>query len=259
KWPIYTDKLEFLSQMTKDTYSNKYLLWLLPMYYKFKKTSEKLYLKELQKRITIVTDTLIVYQQIKEKNYEETRTIVNIQNFFDIIFKEIATFDEPEIIERTTIEDLQEQFSSNIENKDLLITTLSSLAYSKYGGSNRDKHFIRQILIRLNEGKGNHLLYHKMSIEHIIEDSERSKHSANIGNLVLLEQQLNDEAGKIKSTYPSEELLKQKFEKIYIKSDVPEVNCLVEDVQPIDFNADYIKQRAKDMVKRYIQKSFKNF
>ncbi|EME7170199.1 DUF1524 domain-containing protein [Enterococcus faecium] len=98
-----------------------------------------------------------------------------------------------------------------------------------------------------------------MSIEHIIEDSERSKHSANIGNLVLLEQQLNDEAGKIKSTYHPEELLKEKFEKIYKKSDVPEVKDLVDDVQPIDFNADYIKQRAKNMVERYIQKSFENF
>ncbi|EOW2622054.1 DUF262 domain-containing protein [Enterococcus hirae] len=259
KWPIYTDKLEFLSQMTKDIYSNKYLLWLLPMHYKFKNTSKELYLRELQKRITIVTDTLIIYQKIKEANAEETRTIVNIQNFFDIIFKEIATFDEPEIIDRIAIEDLQLQFSSNIENKELLITTLSLLSYSKYGGSNRDKHFIRQILIRLNEVKGNHLLYHKMSIEHIIEDSERSMHSANIGNLVLLEQQLNDEAGKIKSTYHPEELLKEKFEKIYKKSDVPEVKDLVDDVQPIDFNADYIKQRAKNMVERYIQKSFENF
>lgn len=260
KWPIYTDKLIFLSQMPKDIYSNKYLLWLLPMYYKFNITNEGLYLKELQKRITLVTDTLIVYQRLKETMGEETRSLSNIQTFFDEIFKEIATFKNPDIIERITIEDLHEQFSGNIENKDQLINALSSLSYSKYGNSDNGKHFIRQILIRLNEKKGNHLLYHKMSIEHIIEDSEKSKYSSNIGNLVLLEQKLNDKAGEAKSAISSpEELLKEKFDKIYTKSDLPEVEKLLNEVLPIDFNTDYIEQRAKDMVKRYIQKSFENF
>lgn len=260
KWPIYKDKLIFLSQMPKDIYSNKYLLWLLPMYYKFNITNEDLYLKELQKRITLVTDTLIVYQLLKETIGEETRALSNIQTFFDEIFKEIATFKNPDIIERITIEDLHEQFSGNIENKDQLINALSSLSYSKYGNSDNGKHFIRQILIRLNERKGNHLLYHKMSIEHIIEDSEKSKYSSNIGNLVLLEQKLNDEASAIKTDInPPEELLKEKFKSIYSQSDFPEVKKLLKEVQPIDFNTVYIKQRAKDMVKRYIQKSFKNF
>lgn len=259
-WPIYTDKLIFLSQMPKDIYSNKYPLWLLPLYYKFNITNNDLYLRELKKRIMIVTDVLIVYQRLKETTIEETRTLTNIQNFFDKIFKEIATFNNLDLLERITFEDLHEQFSDNIENKNQLIAALSSLSYSKHGNSDQDKHFIRQILIRLNEVKGNHLLYHKMSIEHIIEDSERSRHSSNIGNLVLLEQKLNDKASFAKSdNSSSEELLKEKFEKIYTESDLPEVKKLLNDVLSIDFNTNYIEQRAKDMVERYLQKSFKNF
>lgn len=265
-WPIYVEKLSFLSLITKDGESNKYILWLLPMYYKYKLSNDekekKKYLSELKKRITFISDVLLIYTLMKEKLPDEVKSIENIQDFFDRIFKEIATFNlnNSDISERENLENLENDFMGNIENETNLINMLSSLSYSKHNHHLvTDRFYIERILKRLNEGSGDVLINYKSSIEHILEDAERTKYSSNIGNLVLLEKYLNDKAGRLKQDKGKQELLKEKFEIIYPKSSFPEVEKLLENFLYYDFDRKAIDDRSKIIIKDYIQKAFGEF
>ncbi|WP_249958847.1 DUF262 domain-containing protein [Enterococcus sp. LX10] len=265
-WPIYVEKLSFLSLITKDGESNKYILWLLPMYYKYKLSNDekekKKYLSELKKRITFISDVLLIYTLMKEKLPDEVKSIENIQDFFDRIFKEIATFNlnNSDISERENLENLENDFMGNIENETNLINMLSLLSYSKHNHHLvTDRFYIERILKRLNEDKKNALLDYKVSIEHIIEDAEGTKCSSNIGNLVSLEKHLNDEAGRIKKDKGKQALLKEKFETIYPKSSFPEVEKLLENFLYYDFDCKAIDDRSKIIIKDYIQKAFGEF
>lgn len=257
KWPIYVEKLQFLSNIEKDGESNKYKLWLLPIHYRFKKSKKDILLKELQKRITFVADILWLYNQLKLKLPKGNESIENIQKFFDRVFKESATFENGDY-ERESLEELKEQFMSNIGNKEELINILSSqLSYSKYSDNSEDGPYIRRLLIRINETKGNHLINYKLSIEHIKEDEDGGI-ASKIGNMVLLEQDLNQEANgiKIKNKDDAEQLLSKKFESIYTKSKIPEVRFLIDDVNHIDFNETYIKKRSKKIIEKYLEYAF---
>lgn len=254
KWPIYVSRLEFLVSLFKDSYSNEYMLWLLPLYYNFKEQNNQVFLKAMSERILFVSDVLLVYQLISIESLNEFQSMKNIQAFFKEIFKEAATFNVVE--QETTFETLKNSFMDQIESKSRLVEILSSLSYSKYTNGYY-KHHIIHILIRLNMKKGNHLLDYKGSIEHIIEDSEATNYSSNIGNLVYLEKSLNSEAGMLKNQgISSEKLLIEKFRKVYKKSTFPEVIKLNKDISARDFNEQYIDVRAKTMVSRFLDCAF---
>ncbi|EIT2196918.1 hypothetical protein L1U10_002625, partial [Enterococcus faecalis] len=165
-----------------------------------------------------------------------------------------------DISERENLENLENDFMGNIENETNLINMLSSLSYSKHNHHLvTDRFYIERILKRLNEGSGDVLINYKSSIEHILEDAERTKYSSNIGNLVLLEKYLNDKAGRLKQDKGKQELLKEKFEIIYPESSFPEVEKLLKNFLYYDFDHKAIDDRSKIIIEDYIQKAFGEF
>ena len=181
--------------MQKDYESNKYVLWLLPLHFRYMETKERIYKKELQNYIDFVADVMLVYNLLRR--IVDKLTLQKFEDFFNEIFKESACYGNSSIEVKATIDELKRQFPSIINNKDQLIKKISSLTYSKYSQEN-DLYSVRFILRRLNEQRGNHLLDYKGSIEHIIEDNAPNDNSSKLGNLIYLESNLNTEAGNEK-------------------------------------------------------------
>lgn len=116
------------------------------------------------------------------------------------------------------------------------------IVYSKNANNGNNNMKAKYILNKMNQyyqGLSNGLFDDHGSVEHIIPETNGGK-SLNIGNLILLEEALNIEAGEKKYSDKKE---------IYKKSRYTEVVSFVD--ANIDWNEEMIEKRAEEMAKVY--------
>ncbi|MEG0619012.1 MAG: DUF262 domain-containing protein [Bacilli bacterium] len=264
KWSPSMEKLGFANEISRDTVTNNYTLWLLPLYDKCKKDQK--YYKALKDSIPFVTDTVFIYKLLLERGSENNYLLKLLEEFFDEIFKKFATF---EIYGNTSIIPIIDKLKLERANiigdaRNNIMSIISSLKYSE------SEYYIRYILRRLNDDKSVVLGNFKGSIEHIIEAQQRNNASDSIGNLVYLETSLNEEAAAEKNELMNEykrtelinectttelykKILTQKFEKTYIQSKYPEVENLITTHSPIDFDEEAVKERSNSIAKDFLE------
>lgn len=268
---LYREKLIFLEKVSNDSISNKYILWLLPLYSKIKSEENARdrakHLKVFKKYINFISDTIFVYALLNDKfDYEEIDLLSNIDAFFAEIYLTIIRSNKDNV--HSNLEDLNRKRMNILQpSKNALIQYISKLSYSKKIQNESDEELIRYLLKRLNEtNDGFEPTNFVGSIEHIIEDEIGTNHSSNVGNLVYLDKEYNKlaslEKQNLEKKYVAEDkekdesfydsLLTKKFNEIYIKSKYPEVIILRNDYLAIDFNNNAIDKRAIEIATRFL-------
>lgn len=235
EWLPTVSKLKFADDVSSDAVTNNYSLWLLPLY--FKRQRDEKYFKALKKAIPFVTDTVFIYKLLLEFGSDKNNTLKSLEEFFDEIFNKLASVELIEV--GTSIQPIldmliDERATILKDSKEHVISIISNWKYSKH------ETYIRYLLYRVNDDKKVVLGNYVGSIEHIIEAEESTDTSDSIGNLVVLEKSRNDEAAelknKLKKLYEgkelADELLQQKFNNIYVKSEYPAVKKLVDEYLP---------------------------
>lgn len=266
---LYKEKLVFLEKVSNDSISNKYVLWLLPLYLKVKtdeKAKEK-HLRIFKKFINFVSDTIFIYVLLNGKFVEEEMDLLsNLDTFFTDLYLSIIRTNKDNAY--SNLEDLKKKRMSILQpSKDAVIQYISQLSYSKNVQNKLDEELIKYLLKRLNEtNDGFEPANFVGSIEHIIEDETGTNHSRNIGNLVYLDREYNKKASQEKQKLEKEyeqqgrekdesfqkDLLIKKFNDIYTDSKYPEVYILLSDYQAIDFDNSAIEKRAREIALRFL-------
>ncbi|WP_157456704.1 hypothetical protein [Carnobacterium maltaromaticum] len=197
---------------------------------------------------------------------DKNNTLKLLEDFFDQIFNKLASVELIEV--GTTFKPILDELideRANIlkDSKEHIISIISSWKYSKH------ETYIRYLLYRVNDDKKVELGNYVGSIEHIIEAEESTDTSDSIGNLVILEKSRNDEAAKLKNELKklyegkelADELLQQKFNNIYVKSEYPAVKKLVDEYLPnLSSNEEgveeYLSENFKEDVEECIPVNF---
>lgn len=250
-WKPMVEKLTFAADVSDDSVTNNYPLWLLPLQYK------SLNNKSFKLGIEFVTDTIFIYKLLLIYGAEKDNTLNLLEDFFDKIFERYSCLENDNgFAINPVIDELKIERSSILKEAQAnIISIISSLKYTK------NRVYILYLMRRLNDEKGIVLGNYIGSIEHIIEAEYGTNASDSIGNIVLLEKTFNDEAAEEKNNLQKEykqlklkeELLIQKFDKIYRKSSYPEVKKLIEAYSPVDFNEKAVEERSISIAEDYFK------
>lgn len=257
-WKIYLEKLDFMKKISNSKTTDQYSLILLPLYYQYETTKERKFKKALKKAITLLSDTLLIYNLLSK--YDEQEILIEFESFFIDASQEFMKFsfdakynDFEKIL--ISLEETRSLIISSAET--LLIKIISELSYSKYISDNFE--VVRYLLKRINEvdGRPTHAIIG--SIEHIIEDENRDEKSSSIGNLVYLELRYNEEASsfKLKEEPTGKKLLARKFNHIYPKSEYYEVGKLVKGYNLMDISEKMIEERSIEISENYLRNFIK--
>lgn len=262
EWVLSVEKLIFMGKVSNDYITNRYILWLLPIYYQWEISGDIRYKRAFKKAIDFVADTIYVYKIVTINDATEENSIKELERFFDVLFKEFSKYAqiESETDFTSIINRLKNERFSIINNvRNIIIHTIENLEYSKNILKN-DVEYIRYVLKRLNEEKNCSIEKLKGSIEHIIEDENKAKHSMRIGNLVYLETIQNENAAKYKQALQNEkvqrleeEILRYKFTHIYSKSEYPEVKKLITNYLSATFDNQEIRDRSTEIGEGFLE------
>jgi hypothetical protein len=136
---------------------------------------------------------------------------------------------------------LFEQFRDKFPQKDEFVFSFKHLQYSK--SYNINNTVTKYVLNKISSSFDDRDIFHdESSVEHIINEDISNKITLNIGNLICLEEKINNEADNLS--------FDEKV-KIYSKSKYHQVNRFCKDYNV--FDTDYIDQRAEKLAEYYYE------
>ncbi|QEA58260.1 DUF262 domain-containing protein [Leuconostoc koreense] len=252
-WPNYKIKLQLISKTAISHSLKKYLFLLLRIHMLFLKSPESIKV-EYRQLIDIVADIVILHNAISESDeLAKIDVLMLIEEELDQLFIQILTTDKNTRLD-FVISNFLKSFDSKITSdvEQLMIESLSKLTYSKH--SDELINFTTKLfLMRFNESE---YKTENPTIEHIFDESSPNKVVLQIGNLIILEENLNKECNDLKNKNTGTFSLKDKSE-VYDKSHYQNVIKFQNDFEKLNlFDINQINSRGRQMGESFIRKMF---
>lgn len=188
-----------------------------------------------KKTIIYIENFIFVYSTLlkNQANIYESR----FSKFARELRKSKSKEDSNNIIKNYLFDIFEEKFPP----KDEFVIAFKNLQYTKSPNFNNivSKYVLNKISISFDETD---IFHNNSSIEHIISEDSSNIKTINIGNLICLEEKLNNEANNLG--------FDEKIE-IYSKSKYSQVGKFCE--ENVEFKLDYIDKRAEQLAEYYYE------